>query len=546
MKPQSAISASPNAPRLLVATRFGIGISDPAWFEHRLALMSAITAPSLLAQSDQEFVWGIFVGANLPERARRGLEDIVAPFEGRAFIDFKGHTPDNLLALAVERGLEHPSGHVLTGRIDDDDAWSTHTVEEVRAFTGDWLSRQSSRPGFGLTFANGLVWVMYDMLDIDRLQSVGDSTERPASIRAYSCPWISISEFVCSPLSIGMTPIKGSHAKVPEELESEGFEIHVVDNESPMWLYCRHKQTDSGIERATPEDELELSAESLADLFGIDGERTDAYIRRSAEYGYSTKKRLFDRRGELHNEFTDAEGRAADLASHELELADLAGKASRRRDEWARLGHDLIAQPNQDPGTVAFSHVIQTPFSNQPRQERQELSREQLEARLRQLDSHCLSSLAAQTSKAFLWHVYCDEDTDEAMLRALQERAARFPQMRIAITGPNSRTPATHALDDTRLVDAVLLTTHLDCDGAIASDRIAAIHGHVDEFGRGGEESFLLEIPRLGAANGRLADGQSPPSALRTLFERLTAVPVTMLSAAEGIDAAAADPQPHG
>jgi Putative rhamnosyl transferase len=518
---------------MLIATRFGIGISDSAWFEHRLALMSAITAPSLLAQDDQEFEWGIFVGPDLPEDARQGLEEVIAPFNGRAFIDSNDHTPDNLLNLAVERHLLHSSDYVLTGRIDDDDAWARTTVQKVRTYTADWLNGQPSAPGFGLTFENGLVWVMYDMLDVERLQAVGDHAVRRASLRSYIYPWTSISEFVCSPLSIGMTPIKGSHAMVPEELAAEGFEVHVIASDEPMWLYCRHKQTDSGIERATPHDELEISIHDLKRTFGIDDTRTKNYIGRAGRYGYATKKRLFDRRGELRNAFTDAEGKATNPATNEIEIASLTQKASRRREEWAKLGHNLIATPGQDASAIEFCHVIQTPFSVQVQSGLQEFPLNWLNDRLRLLDSYCLPSLAAQTCGDFIWQVYCDENTDSSILQALQKRAERLPQMRISITGPNGRAPAAHALDDTRLLDTVLLTTRLDSDDAISKDYVKAIHEYVDRFGHGGEETLLLNFPRgyqLDTATGRLFFDWMPDSNFHTLFERLKSEPTTVLS----------------
>jgi Putative rhamnosyl transferase len=54
---------------LLVATRFGAGIKDPAGFDNRLVLLDVITAPSLLSQTDQGFRWVVFSD----RQARHGL-----------------------------------------------------------------------------------------------------------------------------------------------------------------------------------------------------------------------------------------------------------------------------------------------------------------------------------------------------------------------------------------------------------------------------------------------------------------------------------------
>jgi hypothetical protein len=49
---------------VMISTRFGVGVNDPEWFEHRFLLFEAITASSLRAQTYQNFVWNIFVGEN--------------------------------------------------------------------------------------------------------------------------------------------------------------------------------------------------------------------------------------------------------------------------------------------------------------------------------------------------------------------------------------------------------------------------------------------------------------------------------------------------
>jgi hypothetical protein len=127
-------------PRLLIGTRFGLGIRDPAWFEHRVALLSAVTAPSLMAQEDQGFEWAIFVDSGLPPEIRETIEGILAPFEGRAFLHSQqlGQSAASLLRLAEERDLIDPGGYMLTGRIDDDDAWDRQTVAMVRERVATW------------------------------------------------------------------------------------------------------------------------------------------------------------------------------------------------------------------------------------------------------------------------------------------------------------------------------------------------------------------------------------------------------------------------
>lgn len=521
------------APRMLIATRFGIGVRDPAWFEHRLAVMSAVTAPSLLAQDDQEFEWGIFVGSDLDQKTCRTLERLIQPFEDRAFIDSNGHTPGNLVGLAQVRGLVGPDGNLLIGRIDDDDAWARTTVSAVRARVADWLTKDNAAPGLGLTYQDGLVWVMYDMLDLDQLQTKGDNNLRLASLRPYTCPWTSISEFVCTPLSLGVTPIAGSHSKVPDELSAAGFDIEVVSTAEPMWLYCRHKHADSAIERAARNDQLEIRVNSLSEVFGLDPVKTLDYIATAGKYGYSTTKRIFERRGQLRDAFKEAGARLKDPAIDAIEAESLRDKETRRRNEWVHLGHKLIAEPDAEVAPLQFSHVIQTRFSVRARWGYQEFPLEWLEDRLKLFDSYCLPSVASQTTDGFLWHVYCDTATEPAILEALQERAETVPQMRIALTGPNGRTPIEHVSDDIRFGDRAVLTTRLDSDDAIAKYYVEAIQVHAARFIQGGQPTLLLNFPRgyqLDAKTGQVRFDWMPRSSFHTLLERPNADIKTVLS----------------
>jgi hypothetical protein len=504
-------------PRMLIATRFGLGIRDPAWFDHRLAVLSAITIPSLLAQGDQEFDWAIFASVDLPEDIRRRLEELLVPFDGRAFIDFNGHSPKNLLAIAVDRDLISQSGHVLTGRIDDDDAWARNTVDSVRMRTSVWLRQATKEPGFGLTFENGLVWVMYEMLDVARLQSKGDDVVRKPSLRPYTYPFTSISGFVCSPLSNAVTPIGGSHKDVPKHLADAGFRIEVVSSEDPMWLYCRHKQSDSALERSTEGGESEIEIGRLSQRFGIDEVKVHDYIARTGEYGYSTRKRIFERRGELRAALKEAEERITDPAVSAAELANIRQKAAGLQREHAQLGENLIVRPGQDVGSVQVCHVIQTVFSGD----------------LSLFDKFCLPSIKAQTCKNFLWHLYCDADTDPLILDELLERADTLSQMRVILPSSDTRGPAWHVVDGVRVGDQAIVTTHLDARGAISKHYVKSVQRHIPDFVRGGDDTLLLNFPRgylFEPASGRLLFDWAPRCGFSSLFERVGSDAATVIS----------------
>jgi hypothetical protein len=506
---------------MLIATRFGLGIRDPAWFDHRLALLSAITVPSIQAQHDQEFEWAIFAPVDLPEHIRRRLEELIAPFDGRAFIDFNGHSPKNLLALAADRELVSQSGHVLTGRIDDDDAWARNTVESVRTRTSVWLRQARKEPGFGLTFENGFVWVMYEMLDVARLQLKGDDVVRKPSLRAFAYPFTSISGFVCSPLSHALTPIGGSHKDVPKHLAAAGFGIEVVSSDDQMWLYCRHKQSDSPLERSTEGGEPAIDIGQLSQRFGIDEARVRDYIERRGEYGYSTRKRIFERRGELRAALKETQKRIADPTAGSAELANLRQKAADLQREHSQLGEDLIIRPGQDVGSIQVCHVIQTYFSGD----------------LGLFDRYCLPSIEAQTCKDFWWHVYCDDDIDPRIHQELSERSSVLSQMRVILSGSATHSPAWHVVDSVRTGDQAIVTTYLDAGAALSKHYVKSTQRHAPDFVRGKSDTLLLNFPRgylLEPNCGRLFSDWTPGCAFASLFERVGSDAATVLSIGGG------------
>jgi Putative rhamnosyl transferase len=184
-------------------------------------------------------------------------------------------------------------------------------------------------------------------------------------------------------------------------------------------------------------------------------------------------------------------------------------------------------------GPTRFCHVVQTRFSVRARWGFQEFPLEWLQERLALFDAYCLPSVAGQTCGDFLWHVYCDLDTDPVVLAELEKRAKQVPQMRIALTGPGCDNPVKHVLKATVARDGAVVTTRLDSDDAIAMRYVEAIQAHAGAFLESDSETLLLNFPRgfqLDSATGRLFFDWMPRSSFHTLFERVTPALTTVLA----------------
>lgn len=180
-----------------------------------------------------------------------------------------------------------------------------------------------------------------------------------------------------------------------------------------------------------------------------------------------------------------------------------------------------------------YCHVVQTRFSIRAGWGYQEFPLDWLEGRLALFDAYCLPSVAGQTRGDFLWHVYCDKETDPAILAELARRAEEVPQMRIALTGPGGDNPVTHVLKATEASDRAVITTRLDSDDAIARRYVDAIQAHADAFLESDAATLLLNFPRgfqLDSASGRLYFDWMPRSSFHSLFEPVSTALTTVLA----------------
>lgn len=336
-----------DGPDLIVCTRFGLRVRDRDWLQHRLDLIASITAPSLMAQDDQRFHWVVLVDDGLPADIRERLTDILAPFGSQAFLSKRpNHGPGSLIEVARDRlGLANDQV-LLTGRLDDDDAWSVSMVGAVRRHTCSWLERSRRAPGLTFTFQDGLEWVMYEMVDVERLMESGERLVHPPSIRHYSLPFIGTSVFVCCPLSEGGTSMSGSHARVAQRLgASKGFETEILPTSQPMWLCCRHKQAGSTIRKARGE-ELQLSLRDLARDFGLDQAKVQRYLDDADNHQYTLLKTPLTKKAELVHEWLQIKKQIDDSTT--LEASALQALEQRQEDltsEMSRLEDGVLGNP---------------------------------------------------------------------------------------------------------------------------------------------------------------------------------------------------------
>lgn len=131
-----------------VVTRFNVGCTDAAWLEHRVRLFERFTLPSVQAQTRQDFHWLL-----LCDRMTSGV------WKNR----LRAYESENTHLVWTARGdkawrkylrdlLAGDETHVITTRLDNDDAVSRCFVEDIQTAASPDVEREF------LNFPLGYLW----------------------------------------------------------------------------------------------------------------------------------------------------------------------------------------------------------------------------------------------------------------------------------------------------------------------------------------------------------------------------------------------------
>jgi len=270
----------------IVSTRFGIGVTDPAWFEGRFSLFEAITLPSLAAQSDQDFTWLLFVGREpLPWVVDR-LSALLQRFNQRATLVYE---TQNASAINRHAKQSFGSGHCVLASIDDDDAWHRNLIRYAKAAASEFLSDGLDRCSY--TYPEGYEWLVTDIIDVDAFNKSGRVVNRKSACYPYRRPFHSMSCFTLSPTGRCFEGFGNLHSSSGEIARNFGYELRELDYpEGKAWLYARHQQADSAVHKAWANPPVSVSVEDLANTFGVDAARLEAFRKKCAELPYAVKR----------------------------------------------------------------------------------------------------------------------------------------------------------------------------------------------------------------------------------------------------------------
>jgi len=271
---------------VMVSTRFGVGVTDQAWLEHRFLLLEAITAPSLRNQTYSNFVWNIFVGEQaeswVVERLRLATSGI-----GKQVLIHK--TAQNYKTLQkYAENMPGDASHTLLLLIDDDDAWNVGYMEACVQKALGYVDEGRDKVAF--SFSNGLEWLVTDLVDVDVLLNKGKKIVRQSAAYFYYRPFHSMAIGVLSPGKQVPERFGRVHGTMGESLAEAGYQLDELTMPEPAWLYVRHRQADSAIRKAHNAAPVSLSLDQLEAKFGVSANKLESYQNHAKDFGYARKR----------------------------------------------------------------------------------------------------------------------------------------------------------------------------------------------------------------------------------------------------------------
>lgn len=212
-----------------VATRIGIGVYDEQWFHHRLALFEAITLPSMASQTSREFTWLLVVDEQMPPPALARLRESIAVLPNTEIlpVEFKSSLAGAVAGWGRTRAAQVGAGHVLTSRLDDDDALAVGCVQRLHEEAETFLGL--GRPGrAAISFTLGTMWI---------------PAERHGYTRYHDSHSLGLSvlEEVDDCRGIYAWP----HQEIKQRIAPSGGYLRGIDGDRRWWLYAAHVLADS-------------------------------------------------------------------------------------------------------------------------------------------------------------------------------------------------------------------------------------------------------------------------------------------------------------
>jgi len=128
----------------------------PERLARRFRLFEALTLPSLLAQSDPDFTVAVLIGDDFPEDARARLVRLISPLHDTHLVALPPHNNYKATKLAIEACQRREATHVISVRLDDDDALGRDCIAAQKHIAPQMAALDPTDTPAVICFNNGL------------------------------------------------------------------------------------------------------------------------------------------------------------------------------------------------------------------------------------------------------------------------------------------------------------------------------------------------------------------------------------------------------
>lgn len=206
----------------VVATKFGIGVFNEQWLEYRQELFEVLTLPSMDAQSERNFVWILGIDRDMPERFRSRMDEIAStrPYIRLLELELFGDFEPEVIEWCRKEAAAQGKGHILSTRIDNDDALHVDLVGELHRHARALLGERRALPA-AITATTGFQWV-------------------PATGQGFRAYHFSHSMGTSLLETVGdfeMVYTK-NHRKIPDWAVEKNGSVRAIDGDTRWWLYA--------------------------------------------------------------------------------------------------------------------------------------------------------------------------------------------------------------------------------------------------------------------------------------------------------------------
>ncbi|WP_110666724.1 alginate lyase family protein [Salinicola halophilus] len=216
------------AVRHYVFMRFGVGVFDENWLQHRLGLLEAVALPSLRKQKDVSFKLIVQVDRRLPSRylevVRAGISAL--PDAEIRYLDLHiDKSRDARDAVSKDKG--EAGDIIIATRLDDDDALTENSLAQVQRVARELISAGVQRGAIAIR--SGYRWLP--------VKEKAIPIEHPAlgiglSFVFRRHDWIDLFQ---------------NHMTVTERFHEKRGELVYLEREEARWLYTIHRLADTSV-----------------------------------------------------------------------------------------------------------------------------------------------------------------------------------------------------------------------------------------------------------------------------------------------------------